>query len=161
MSTKSRWTLGFVIVVGACLLLLALCSRSHPPQQVTSVPVTPGDTVTPPQPDTTKQPSSPETAQGAHRTGPQSQTITFRQPSSPKTAGLVFTVAPTASSGLPVTLTGTGCRVEGFKVTMKRDPQPLGIHLRDTPPCVLTASQPGDSSFLPAADVIRTVEVAR
>ncbi len=80
------------------------------------------------------------------------QTITFVQPLSPAVYGTTFTVAPTASSGLAVTLVASGsCSNTGFDVTMTSGEGD----------CTLTASQPGDASYNPAADVVRTVQAAK
>ena len=81
-----------------------------------------------------------------------SQTITFDPPASPAVYGTTFTVAPTASSGLPVTLVASGsCTNTGFDVTMTSG----------TGDCTLTASQPGDANYNPATDVERTVAAAK
>ena len=80
------------------------------------------------------------------------QTITFLQPASPATFGSSFTVAPTASSGLPVTLAATGgCTAAGFVVTMTSG----------TVDCTLTASQAGNDDYLPAFNEVRTVSPRR
>ena len=81
-----------------------------------------------------------------------SQTITFVQPPSPAAYGATFTVAPTASSGLAVTLVASGsCSNTGFDVTMTSGDGD----------CTLTASQPGNSNYNPATDVQRTVQAAK
>lgn len=73
------------------------------------------------------------------------QTITFPAPPSGLVPGSVFTVAATASSGLPVTIDPSGpCSVDGRVVTMT-----------GAGTCVLVASQGGDGSWLPAAPVTR------
>ncbi|MGI8830078.1 MAG: S8 family serine peptidase [Candidatus Limnocylindria bacterium] len=84
------------------------------------------------------------------------QTITFEQPTTPATYGSTFNVNPTASSDLPVTVTASGgCTVvqaaTGWDVTMTSG----------TIACVLTASQAGNSSFHPAPNVERTVDVEK
>ncbi len=80
------------------------------------------------------------------------QVITFEQPPSPATYGTTFSVYPSASSGLPVTLAASGgCSNSGFDVTMTSG----------TLTCTLTASQPGDPNYNPAADVLRTVQAAK
>lgn len=79
------------------------------------------------------------------------QTITFDQPLSPQPYGAVFTVSPSASSGLPVSLSAAGsCSLDGYTVTMTMS---VGA-------CWLTASQAGDNNYLPAPDVLRMVETA-
>jgi len=80
------------------------------------------------------------------------QLITFDQPASPVGYNTSFTVAPTASSGLPVTLVATGvCSNVGYEVTMESG---TGV-------CALTASQPGDDNYFPAPDVVRTIDATR
>ena len=80
------------------------------------------------------------------------QTVTFDQPNSPAVYGTSFTVAPTASSELPVTLLASGsCSNTGFDVTMTSS----------TGDCTLTASQPGNSNYNPATDVVRTVQATK
>ncbi len=80
------------------------------------------------------------------------QTITFDQPLSPAAYGTTFTVAPTASSGLRVTLVASGsCSNTDFDVTMTSGEGD----------CTLTASQPGDTNYNPATDVERTVQAAK
>lgn len=79
------------------------------------------------------------------------QTITFDQPPSPQPNGAVFTVSPSASSGLPVSLSAAGsCSLDGYTVTMTMS---VGA-------CWLTASQPGDDNYMPASDVLRVVDTA-
>ena len=83
---------------------------------------------------------------------PVPQTITFNQPASPKSYGAGFTVNPTASSGLTVSLNASGgCTGSGYDVTMTSG----------TDNCVLTASQGGDPVHDPAADVVRTVQAQK
>ena len=80
------------------------------------------------------------------------QTITFAQPASPASYGSQFTVNPTASSGLVVTLAASGgCTNTGFDVTMTSG----------TVACTLTASQAGNDNYLAAVDVIRTVTASK
>jgi hypothetical protein len=80
------------------------------------------------------------------------QTITFAAPASPAVFNSTFAVAPTASSGLTVTVLATGgCSVATGTVTMTSG----------TTDCVLTASQAGDANYSPAADVIQTVTAAK
>ena len=86
------------------------------------------------------------------------QTIDFTQPTTPATYGENFSVNPTASSGLPVSLSASGgCSVTtltpplvGWDVTMTSS----------TVDCVLTASQGGNGNYNPATNVVRTVEAA-
>jgi len=80
-----------------------------------------------------------------------SQTITF--PASPASAvyNTTFTAAATSSSGLTVTIAATGvCTISGSTVTMTSG----------TGTCTLTASQAGNGSFGPAANVVHTVAAA-
>ncbi|HEY2805839.1 MAG TPA: Ig-like domain-containing protein [Gemmatimonadales bacterium] len=81
-----------------------------------------------------------------------SQTITFAQPAQPVAFGASFTVAPTATSGLTVTVTPSGgCSISAGTVTMTSG----------SVDCVLTASQAGNAGYLPAANVVRTVTAAK
>lgn len=83
---------------------------------------------------------------------PGNQTINFPAISSPRPYGSTFTINPTASSGLPVTVVATGvCTLVGNTVTMTSG----------TGTCTLTASQAGDASYNPAPDVVRTVAASR
>ncbi len=80
------------------------------------------------------------------------QSITFDQPASPAVFGSSLDVAPTASSGLDVTLVASGgCTATGFHVTMTSG----------TEDCTLTASQAGDDDYLAAFDQVRTVSPER
>ena len=84
------------------------------------------------------------------------QTITFAQPTSPQAYGNSFSIAPAASSGLPVTVVASGgCTVAaatpGYTVTMTSS----------TTSCVLTASQAGNASWNAAPSVERTVVAAK
>jgi Peptidase family M28 len=79
------------------------------------------------------------------------QSIDFPAPPAAAFGDPPFPVTATASSGLAVTVTGAGaCSVTGSTVTV------LGAGL-----CTLTASQAGDATYWPAADVIQTVTIAR
>jgi hypothetical protein len=81
-----------------------------------------------------------------------SQTITFAQPADQLLSASSFTVAPTASSGLTVTLIATTpavCSVTGFVVTFLAN----GV-------CALTSSQAGNGTFSPAVDVVRNFNVS-
>jgi hypothetical protein len=80
------------------------------------------------------------------------QTITLVQPTSPRTFGDSFNVAPTASSGLAVSLAASGgCTATasggGYSVEMTSG----------TTDCVLTASQDGNANYNAASNVQRTV----
>jgi hypothetical protein len=80
------------------------------------------------------------------------QTISFTAPATPAEYGSTFTVAPTASSGLTVTVTPSGgCTLAGSTVTMTSG----------TVDCVLTASQAGDANYAAATDVVHTVAAAK
>lgn len=71
------------------------------------------------------------------------QTITFAQPADRAWSASTFDVAPTASSGLTVTLasgTTSVCTVSGFTVTMVR-----------TGTCTLTAAHAGNANFVAAS----------
>ena len=87
----------------------------------------------------------------------QNQTITFAQPTSPRSFGDTFNVAPTASSALAVSVSASGgCTATvagggGYDVTMTSG----------TNDCVLTASQGGNASYNPAANVQRTVQAQK
>lgn len=77
-----------------------------------------------------------------------SQSIIFTNPSSPVKYQTSFTVSPTSSSGLTVTLTSSGsCNNSGYTVTMTKT----------SGSCVLTASQAGNMNYLPAGIVQRSV----
>jgi probable HAF family extracellular repeat protein len=81
------------------------------------------------------------------------QTITFPRPPTSTLIQSPLTLSPTASSGLPVTLTsGTQaiCTVSGFVVT---------LHVPGT--CTLTATQPGDNVYLAATAVTRSFNVTK
>lgn len=78
------------------------------------------------------------------------QTITFATPD-PLDAGASRTLAPTASSGLPVALTSNTaakCSVAGLAVT--------GVAAGD---CDLEANQPGNSNYNPASPVARRMTI--
>ena len=77
-----------------------------------------------------------------------SQSIIFTNPSSPVKYQTSFTVSPTSSSGLTVTLTSSGsCSNSGYTVTITKT----------SGSCVLTASQAGNMNYLPAGIVQRSV----
>lgn len=76
------------------------------------------------------------------------QVITFAQPAGQVMSSGTLTVAPTADSGLTVSLASTTpgiCTVNGFVVTFVS----IGT-------CSLTASQAGDSNFSAATNVVRS-----
>jgi hypothetical protein len=76
------------------------------------------------------------------------QTITFPAPASPAIYNSKFTLYPTSSSGLPVTITSGGaCTISSGTVTMTSG----------TGNCTLTASQAGDANYNRAANVVQTV----
>jgi predicted outer membrane repeat protein len=78
-----------------------------------------------------------------------SQTITFAPLPDRAVGDPPFTVAATASSGLPVAFTASGtCSVAGALVTVT-----------GTGSCTITASQPGDATYNPAAPVGQTFMV--
>ena len=79
------------------------------------------------------------------------QVITYNQPADQLLTGNTLTVAPTADSGLTVTLTSTTpsvCTVSGFVITFVT----LGN-------CSTTASQAGDSTYSAATNVSRTFAI--
>jgi len=81
------------------------------------------------------------------------QAITFPQPADKTYGDAPFAVNPTASSGLPVTLTSSTpgvCTVAATTVT-----------LTAAGACTLTANQAGDAGYNPAAPVIRTFTIAK
>jgi photosystem II stability/assembly factor-like uncharacterized protein len=83
--------------------------------------------------------------------GKASQTITFADPGAKTFGAPDFTVAPTASSGLAVTVTvgaSDPCTVSG-----------LTIHLTGSGSCSITAGQAGNANFDAAASVTRTIEI--
>jgi hypothetical protein len=78
------------------------------------------------------------------------QTITFPAIADRRYGDASFTVAPTSSSGLPVTLQASGnCSVNGSSVTVGA----VGS-------CQITASQPGNDTYNAAADVVRSFAIA-
>lgn len=80
------------------------------------------------------------------------QSITFATPASPAVYDTQFSVSPTTSSGLAVTLAASGaCLNSGFNVLM----------ISGIGTCTLTASQNGDDNYNAAADVTRTVEAIK
>jgi phospholipase C/sugar lactone lactonase YvrE len=84
---------------------------------------------------------------------PGSQTIAFTQ-GAPSVAPYdgSFTVAATASSGLPVALSGSGtCTNVGGIFTMTNS----------TGTCSVTASQPGNSDYLAASQVVETTNATK
>src|SRR5262249_9014570 len=84
-------------------------------------------------------------------TGSTSQTITFATISAKTMTQSPLTVAPTASSGLPVALLSTTtpvCTVSGSVVTFVTAGS-----------CSLTASQPGNTTYKAATSVTRTFTI--
>jgi hypothetical protein len=80
-----------------------------------------------------------------------SQTITFGPLASKTYGDPPFTVSATASSGLPVSFSASGnCTVSGNTVT-----------ITGAGSCTITASQPGDSNYLPATNVPQTFSIAK
>jgi hypothetical protein len=79
------------------------------------------------------------------------QTITFAEIADQSFANSPLTLNATASSGLAVSYTASGaCTVSGNVVTF------TGLGL-----CTITASQAGNSSYLPANDVTHTFEITK
>lgn len=79
------------------------------------------------------------------------QVITFAQPASQVMSSTSLTVAPTADSGLTVSLASTTpsvCTVSGFVVTF--------VSIGN---CSLTASQAGNSTYSAATNVVRTFAI--
>jgi len=80
----------------------------------------------------------------------QFQTILFGTLVDRLRTALPFTISVTATSGLPVAITASGaCSINGFLLT-----------LQATGECRVTASQAGNSLYLPAPDVTRSFLVA-
>jgi hypothetical protein len=80
------------------------------------------------------------------------QTISFNAPANVTYGDSDFSVAAAASSGLPVTFAGNGtCAVSSSGL----------VHLTGAGTCAVTASQGGDSSTNPAADVVQTFTIGR
>ena len=80
------------------------------------------------------------------------QTITYNQPANQMLATGSLTVAPTASSGLAVTLTSSTpsvCTVSGFVITFIA-----------TGTCTTAANQAGDSTYGPAATVTQSFTIS-
>ncbi|HQU81559.1 MAG TPA: MBG domain-containing protein [Pyrinomonadaceae bacterium] len=81
-----------------------------------------------------------------------SQTITFAPPTTPAAYNSTFTVAPTSSSSLAVSVAASGgCSISSGTVTMTSG----------TTTCVLTASQAGDNNYNAATDVIHEVNASK
>ncbi len=79
------------------------------------------------------------------------QSIDFPQPVSPVKYQTSFSVWPTSTSGLPVSLSASGsCTNDDFTVTM----------IQTSGTCLLTAFQVGDLNYLPAESVQHSVEPA-
>lgn len=79
------------------------------------------------------------------------QSIDFPQPFSPVKYQTSFSVWPTSTSGLPVSLSASGsCTNDDFTVTM----------IQTSGACLLTAFQVGDLNYLPAESVQHSVEPA-
>lgn len=79
------------------------------------------------------------------------QSIAFTQPASRTYGDPPFAPQVSASSGLPVVLSAEGaCHATG-----------ADIAITGTGDCTITAHQPGDDDYRPAADVVRTVHVAK
>ena len=80
------------------------------------------------------------------------QVITFAQPANQQLSTGSLTVAPTADSGLTVALASTTtsvCTVSGFVITFV-----------SAGTCSITASQPGDSTYSAATNVVRSFTIA-
>ena len=81
------------------------------------------------------------------------QTITFGALANKTFGDPDFIVNPTASSGLPVSLSATGnCTVTS--------PSPGTVHLTGAGSCTITASQAGDANYNPAPDVSQSFSIA-
>ncbi len=64
-----------------------------------------------------------------------------------------FTIAPTASSGLPVALSASGdCIIDSAT-------SPANVHVVQAGSCTITASQAGNANYNPAPDVARTFTI--
>ena len=84
---------------------------------------------------------------------PVPQSITFARPPNSTLAQSPVTTSPTASSGLPVTLTSNTpaiCSIDGFEID---------LHTAGT--CSVTATQPGNPDYLPASPITRTFTVSQ
>ena len=80
-----------------------------------------------------------------------SQTITFPAVADHALGSANFSVTATASSGLPVTFTGSGsCTIAG-----------VTVHVTAVGTCTLTAQQAGDANWNAAPDVVRTFNVTK
>ncbi len=93
-------------------------------------------------------PASAETTLAAGKLG---QTIAFASPANQPSSAAPFTLAATASSGLPVTFTlfSGPASLNGATITLTGIPGTV----------VVRASQPGNATFNPAPDVDRAFEV--
>ncbi len=80
-----------------------------------------------------------------------SQTISFATIANRAYSPTPFTINPTASSGLPVSLSATGaCSLTGTQVTM------TGVGT-----CSITAAQAGNANYNPATSVTRTFTISK
>jgi hypothetical protein len=82
---------------------------------------------------------------------PEAQSITVDVIDSRTFGDPDFTVSATASSGLPVSFTADGqCSIDR-----------AAIHITGAGSCTVKASQPGNTSYLPAADVVQRFAIAQ
>src|SRR6266403_5594592 len=87
--------------------------------------------------------------------GSASQTITF-DPIPDKTYGNAdFVINPTASSGLPVSVSASG------NCTLSSSTAPAAVHITGAGPCSITASQAGNLTYQPATPVIQNFNIAK
>jgi hypothetical protein len=96
------------------------------------------------------------TGTGALTVNQAPQSISFAQPTSPAAYLSTFAVTPTATSGLPTTVTASGgCTAtqsgNSYSVTMTSS----------TTACVLTATQVGNTDYSAATPVTRTVAASK
>ena len=96
-------------------------------------------------------PDVPQTFAIAAAPGPIAQTITFGALGDKTFGDPDFDVSATASSGLTVSFAASGACTMLSTVT---------VHLTGAGSCTITASQPGNGSYLPAPDVPQTFTIA-
>src|SRR4029077_12797350 len=86
--------------------------------------------------------------------GKANQSITFAAISNKTFGDPDFMVSPTASSGLPVSLSASGnCTVT--------TPSPGTVHITGAGACTITASQGGDVNYNAAANVPQSFNIAK
>ncbi len=83
------------------------------------------------------------------------QTISFATIPDKTYGDADFTISPTASSGLAVSLAASG------QCTVNSAVAPATVHITGAGSCSITASQSGNAAYNPALDVTRTFSIAK